>query len=60
MTLAIWGLQNRAVMRRRASFTTGWWMECSDWKTASLDWMRTSRRNTPVKTSPSKEGPRYL
>jgi hypothetical protein len=57
MALAIWGQQNRAVMRRHVVRTPRWWMECSDWKTASLDWMGTSGRNTPLDTSPSKEAP---
>ncbi len=42
MALAIWGQQNWEVMRRRVAHTLGWWMECSDWKTASLNWMGTS------------------
>jgi hypothetical protein len=53
--LAICGHQNRAVMRRRVDRTPGWWMECSDWKTASLYSMGTSGRNTPVERSPSGE-----
>jgi hypothetical protein len=57
MALAIWGQQNRAVMSRRVARTPGWWMECSDWKTASLDWMSTSGRNSPVEASPSREAP---
>jgi hypothetical protein len=42
-----------AVMRRRVARTPGWCIECSDRKTASLCWSGTSRRNTPVETSPS-------
>jgi hypothetical protein len=42
-------------MRRRVACTPGWCMECSDWKTASLYWMGTSGRNTPVETSLSRE-----
>jgi hypothetical protein len=53
MALAIWGQQNRAVMRRRVACTPGWCIECSDWKTASLCWIGTSGRNTPVEMSPS-------
>ena len=53
MALAICGQQNRAVMRRRVARTPGWCIECSDWKTASLCWIGTSGRNTPVETSPS-------
>jgi hypothetical protein len=34
MALAIWGQQNHAVMSRHVARTSGWWMECSDWKTA--------------------------
>jgi hypothetical protein len=55
MALAICGQQNRAAMRRRVDCTPGWWMECSNWKTASLYWMGTSGRNTPVEMSPSRE-----
>jgi hypothetical protein len=40
-------------MRRRDARTPGWCIECSDWKTASLCWIGTSGRNTPVETSPS-------
>jgi hypothetical protein len=57
MALAIWGQQNRALMRRHVDRTPRWWIECSDWKTTSLDWMGTSGRNTPVDTSPSKKAP---
>jgi hypothetical protein len=53
MALAIWGQLNRAAMRRRVARTPGWCIECSDWKTASLCWIGTSGRNTPVETSPS-------
>ncbi len=53
MALAICGQQNRAVMRRRVARTPGWCIECSDWKPASLCWIGTSGRNTPVETSPS-------
>jgi hypothetical protein len=53
MALAICGQQNRAAMRRRVARTMGWCVECSDWKTASLCWMGTRGRNTPVETSPS-------
>jgi hypothetical protein len=53
MALAICGQQNRAAMRRRVARTPGWCIECSDWKTASLCWIGTSGRNTPVETSPS-------
>jgi hypothetical protein len=55
MALAICGQLNRAAMRRRFARTPGWCMECSDWKTASLYWMGTRGRNTPVETSPSRE-----
>jgi hypothetical protein len=55
MALAICGQQNRAVMRWRVASTLGWCMECSDWKTASLCWMGTRGRATPVETSPSRE-----
>ncbi len=41
------------MMRRRVARTPGWCIECSDWKTASLCWIGTSGRNTPVETSPS-------
>ncbi len=53
MALAICSQQNRAGMRRRVARTPGWCIACSDWKTASLCWMGTSGRNTPVETSPS-------
>jgi hypothetical protein len=53
--LASCGHQNRVAMRQRVDRTPGWWMECSDWKTASLYSMGTSGRNTPVERSPSGE-----
>jgi hypothetical protein len=53
MALAICRQQNRAAMRRRVARTSGWCIECSDWKTASLCWIGTSGRNTPVERSPS-------
>jgi hypothetical protein len=53
MALAICGQQNRAAMRRGVARTPGWCVECSDWKTASLCWIGTSGRNTPVETSPT-------
>jgi hypothetical protein len=53
MALAICGQQNWVAMRRRVACTPGWCIECSDWKTASLCWIGTSGRNTPVETSPS-------
>ena len=40
-------------MRWRVARTPGWCIACSDWKTASLCWMGTSGRNTPVETSSS-------
>jgi hypothetical protein len=49
MALAICGQQNRAAMRRRVARTPKWCIACS----ASLCWMGTSGRNTPVETSPS-------
>jgi hypothetical protein len=55
MALAIWGQQNCAVMSRCVAYTPGGWMECSDWKTTSLDWMGTTGRNIPIETSPSRE-----
>jgi hypothetical protein len=53
MALAICGQQNQVAMRRQVARTPGWCIECSDWKTASLCWIGTSGRNTPVETSPS-------
>ncbi len=53
MALAICGQRNRAAMRRQVARTPRWGMACSDWKTASLCWMGTSGRNTPVETTPS-------
>jgi hypothetical protein len=57
MALAICGQQNRAAMRRHGVRTTGWWMERSDWKTASLYSIGTSGQNASVETSPSRASP---
>jgi hypothetical protein len=54
MALAICGQRNRAAMRRQVACTPRWCMACSDWKTASLCWMGTSGRNTPVEMTPSR------